>query len=183
MSESDNKVFGFGIGGFSQGHSSLEIRGDGDAYSYRHSASLLADTEERRRTLDKSKVDAPMAFLRDLGACDFREDWRRTAVEAGRNFLHNIRCLRARKPRVRELWRHSGAIWAGTRYRADRESGHVRSGCEAGCILHNRSREIRLPVRRPSRCLLGKPFAFCADFLSCHPTDPKRVPGRKHRPS
>lgn len=33
MSESDNKVFGFGIGGFSQGHSSLEIRGDGDAYS------------------------------------------------------------------------------------------------------------------------------------------------------
>ena len=33
MSESDNKVFGFGIGGFSQGHSSLEIRGDGDAHS------------------------------------------------------------------------------------------------------------------------------------------------------
>lgn len=23
----------------------------------------------------------------------------------------------------------------------------------------------------------------CVDFLSCHPTDPKRVPGRKHRPS
>lgn len=66
MSESDNKVFGFGIGGFSQGHSSLEIRGDGDAHSYRHSASLLADTEERRGTLDKSKVDAPMAFLHDI---------------------------------------------------------------------------------------------------------------------
>lgn len=48
MSESDNKVFDFGIGGFSQGHSSLEIRGDGDAYSYRHSASFLADTEEHR---------------------------------------------------------------------------------------------------------------------------------------
>lgn len=59
MSESDNKVFGFGIGGFSQGHSPLEIRGDGDAYSCRHSASLLADTEERRGTLDKSKVDRP----------------------------------------------------------------------------------------------------------------------------
>lgn len=68
MSESDNKVFGFGIGGFSQGHSSLEIRGDGDAYSYRHSASLLADTEERRGTLDKSKVDAPTAFLHDIDA-------------------------------------------------------------------------------------------------------------------
>lgn len=68
MSESDNKVFGFGIGGFSQGRSSLEIRGDGDAHSYRHSASLLADTEERRGTLDKSKVDAPMAFLHDIDA-------------------------------------------------------------------------------------------------------------------
>lgn len=68
MSESDNKVFGFGIGGFSQGHSSLEIRGDGDAHSYRHSASLLADTEERRGTLDKSKVDAPTAFLHDIDA-------------------------------------------------------------------------------------------------------------------
>ena len=68
MSESDNKVFGFGIGGFSQGHSSLEIRGDGDAYSYRHSASLLADTEERRGTLDKLKVDAPTAFLHDIDA-------------------------------------------------------------------------------------------------------------------
>ena len=68
MSESDHKVFGFGIGGFSQGHSSLEIRGDGDAYSYRHSASLLADTEERRGTLDKSKVDAPTAFLHDIDA-------------------------------------------------------------------------------------------------------------------
>lgn len=68
MSESDNKVFGFGIGGFSQGHSSLEIRGDGDAYSYRRSASLLADTEERRGTLDKSKVDAPTAFLHDIDA-------------------------------------------------------------------------------------------------------------------
>ena len=90
MSESDNEVFGFGIGGFSQGHSSLEIRGNGDAYSYRHSASLLADTEERRGTLEKSKVDAPMAFLRGLGACDCRKDWRRTAVEAGRNFLHDI---------------------------------------------------------------------------------------------
>ena len=90
MSESDNKVFSFGIGGFSQGHSSLEIRGDGDAYSYRHSASLLADTEERRGTLEKSKVDAPMAFLRDLDAYDCREDWQRTAVEAGRNFLHDI---------------------------------------------------------------------------------------------
>lgn len=67
-----------------------EISGDGDAYSYRHSASLLADTEERRRTLDKSKVDAPMAFLRDLGACDCREDWQRTAAEEGRNFLHDI---------------------------------------------------------------------------------------------
>ena len=76
--------------GFSQGHSSLEIRGDGDAYSYRRSASLLVDTEERRGTLDKSKVDAPMAFLRDLGAYDCREDWRRTAVEARRNFLHDI---------------------------------------------------------------------------------------------
>lgn len=31
-----------------------------------------------------------MAFLRDLDACDCREDWRRTAVEAGRNFLHDI---------------------------------------------------------------------------------------------
>lgn len=89
MSESDNKVFGFGIGGFSQGHSSLEIRGDGDAYSYRRSASLLADTEERRGTLDKSKVDAPMAFLRHLGAYDCREDWQRTAVKEGRNFLHD----------------------------------------------------------------------------------------------
>lgn len=68
MNESDNKMFGFGIGGFSQGHSSLEIRGDGDAYSYRHSASLLADTEERRGTLDKSKVDAPTAFLHDIDA-------------------------------------------------------------------------------------------------------------------
>ena len=68
MSESDNKVFGFGIGGFSQGQSPLEIRGDGDAYSYRHSASLLADTEERRGTLEKSKVDAPMAFLHDMDA-------------------------------------------------------------------------------------------------------------------
>lgn len=68
MSESDNKVFGFGIGGFSQGHSPLEIRGDGDAYSYRHSASLLADTEERRGMLDKSKVDAPTAFLHDIDA-------------------------------------------------------------------------------------------------------------------
>ena len=90
MSESDNKVFGFGIGGFSQGHSSLEIRGDGDAHSYRHSASLPADTEERRGALDKSKVDAPMAFLRDLGACDCREDWQRTTVEERRNFLHDI---------------------------------------------------------------------------------------------
>ena len=89
MSESDNKVFSFGIGGFSQRHP-LEIRGDGDAYSYRHSASLLADTEERRGTPEKSKVDAPMAFLRDLDAYDCREDWRRTAVEAGRNFLHDI---------------------------------------------------------------------------------------------
>lgn len=83
-------MFSFGIGGFSQGHSSLKIRGDGDAYSYRHRASLLADTEERRRTLEKSKVDAPMAFLRDLDAYDCREDWQRTAVEAGRNFLHDI---------------------------------------------------------------------------------------------
>ena len=90
MSESDNKVFGFGIGGVSQGQSPLEIRGDGDAYSYRHSASLLADTEERRRTLDKSKVDAPMAFLRHLGAYDCREDWQRTAADEGRNFLHDI---------------------------------------------------------------------------------------------
>ena len=90
MSESDNKVFGFGIGGFSQGHSPLEIRGDGDAYSYRRSASLLADTEERRGTLDKSKADAPMAFLRHLGAYDCREDWQRTAVEEGRNFLHDM---------------------------------------------------------------------------------------------
>lgn len=31
-----------------------------------------------------------MAFLRGLGACDCRKDWRRTAVEAGRNFLHDI---------------------------------------------------------------------------------------------
>lgn len=31
-----------------------------------------------------------MAFLRDLGAYDCREDWRRIAVEAGRNFLHDI---------------------------------------------------------------------------------------------
>ncbi len=90
MSESDNKAFSFGIGGFSQRHSPLEIRGDGDAYSYRHSASLLADTEERLGTLDKSKVDAPTAFLRHLDASDCREDWRRTAVEAGRNFLHDI---------------------------------------------------------------------------------------------
>ena len=183
MSESDKKVFSFGIGGFSQRRPSLEIRGDGDAYSYRHSASLLADTEERRGTLEKSKVDAPMTFLRDLDAYDCREDWRRTAVEAGRNFLHDIRCLRARKPRVREPWRHSGATWAGTRYRADRESGHVRSGCEAACVLHNRSREIRSTVRRPNRHLLGKPFASYVDFLSCHPADPKRVPGRRRRPS
>ena len=68
MSESDNKVFSFGIGGFSQRRPSLEIRGDGDAYSYRHSASLLADTEERRGTLDKLKVDAPTAFLHDIDA-------------------------------------------------------------------------------------------------------------------
>lgn len=91
MSESDNKVFGFGIGGFSQRRSPpLEIRGDGDVYSYRHSASLLADTEERLGTLDKSKVDVPTAFLRDLDAYDCREDWQRTAVEEGRNFLHDI---------------------------------------------------------------------------------------------
>lgn len=31
-----------------------------------------------------------MAFLRNLGACDCREDWQRTAVEEGRNFLHDI---------------------------------------------------------------------------------------------
>ena len=68
MNESDNKMFGFGIGGFSQGHSSLEIRGDGDAYSYRHSASLLADTEERWGTLDKSKIAVPMAYLHDIDA-------------------------------------------------------------------------------------------------------------------
>ena len=85
--------------------------------------------------------------------------------------------------RVREPWRHSGATWAGTRYRADRESGYIRSGCEASCVLHNRSREIRSPVRCPSRHLLGKPFASYVDFLSCHPTDPKRVPGRRRRPS
>lgn len=76
--------------GFPRGTPPLEIRGDGDAYSYRHSASLLADTEERLGTLDKSKVDAPTAFLRHLDASDCREDWRRTAVEAGRNFLHDI---------------------------------------------------------------------------------------------
>lgn len=76
--------------GFPRGNPPLEIRGDGDAYSYRHSASLLADKEERRRTLDKSKVDAPMAFLRHLGAYDCREDWQRTAVDEGRNFLHDI---------------------------------------------------------------------------------------------
>ena len=31
-----------------------------------------------------------MAFLRHLGAYDCREDWQRTAVEEGRNFLHDI---------------------------------------------------------------------------------------------
>lgn len=76
--------------GFPRGAPPLEIRGDGDVYSYRHSASLLADTEERLGTLDKSKVDVPTAFLRDLDAYDCREDWQRTAVEAGRNFLHDI---------------------------------------------------------------------------------------------
>ena len=70
--------------------------------------------------------------------------------------------------RVREPWRHSGATWAGTRYRADRESGHIRSGCEAACVLHNRSREIRSPVRRPNRHLLGNRLPLMSIF--CHAT-------------
>lgn len=81
--ESDNKMFGFGIGGFSQGHSSLEIRGDGDAYSYRHSASLLADTEERRgrwtsrrstRPWHSSATSAPAIAARIGGGPQWKQD-------------------------------------------------------------------------------------------------------------
>lgn len=90
MSESDNKVFDFGIGGFSQGHSSLEIRGDGDAYSYRHSASFLADTEEHRggaRQVEGRRAHGIPPRPRRLR---LPRGLQRTAVEEGRNFLHDI---------------------------------------------------------------------------------------------
>lgn len=66
-SESDNKVFSFGIGGFSQGHP-LEIRGGRRRLLLPPQRFASPDTEERRGTLDKSKVDAPMASPCDLGA-------------------------------------------------------------------------------------------------------------------
>lgn len=67
MRELDNSVFSFSIVGLFRGYSSLEIRRDGDAYSYHHDKSLHANSEERRGTLDKAQVDKLMAFLRDLG--------------------------------------------------------------------------------------------------------------------
>lgn len=98
MSESDNKVFDFGIGGFSQGHSSLEIRGDGDAYSYRHSASFLADTEEHRggaRQVEGRRAHGipprPRRLRLPRGLAADRSG-RRTQLPA------RHRCLRARKP-------------------------------------------------------------------------------------
>lgn len=67
MHELDNSVFSFSIVRLFRGYSSLEIRRDGDAYSYHHDKSLHANSEERRGTLDKAQVGKLMAFLRDLG--------------------------------------------------------------------------------------------------------------------
>lgn len=67
----DNDVFSFSIGGFFQGHSSFEISKDGKAYSFRHSQSHLLEQGENQGILDKTQVDALMAFLRDLGI----DDW------------------------------------------------------------------------------------------------------------
>lgn len=47
MRELGNDVFSFSIGGLFRGHSSFEIRRDGDAYSYHHDKSLHANSEER----------------------------------------------------------------------------------------------------------------------------------------
>ena len=67
----DNDVFSFSIGGFFQGHSSFEISKDGEAYSFRHSQSHLLEQGENQGILDKTQVDALMAFLCDLGT----DDW------------------------------------------------------------------------------------------------------------
>lgn len=67
MRKLGNSVFSFSIGGLFRGYSSLEIRRDGDAYSYYHDKSLHANSEERRETLNKAQADKLMAFLRDLG--------------------------------------------------------------------------------------------------------------------
>lgn len=64
-------VFSFSIGGFFQGYSSFEISKDGGAYSYRHSQSHLLEQGDNRGILNKTQVDALMAFLRDLGT----DDW------------------------------------------------------------------------------------------------------------
>lgn len=68
MSESDNKVFGFGIGGFSQRHSPPR-----DPWGRRRPLlppQCFASRGHGRApgTLDKSKVDAPTAFLHDIDA-------------------------------------------------------------------------------------------------------------------
>ena len=44
----NNSVFSFSIVGLFRGYSSLEIRRDGDAYSYHHDKSLHANSEERQ---------------------------------------------------------------------------------------------------------------------------------------
>ena len=67
MRKLGNSVFSFSIGGLFRGYSSLEIRRDGDAYSYHHDKSLHANSEERRGTLNKAQADKLTAFLRDLG--------------------------------------------------------------------------------------------------------------------
>lgn len=67
----DNDVFSFSIGGFFQGHSSFEISKDGEACSFRHSQSHLLEQGENQGILDKTQVDALMAFLCDLGT----DDW------------------------------------------------------------------------------------------------------------
>lgn len=90
LSESDNKVFSFGIGGFSQRHSPSSSAGTETPTPTATALRFSRTQKSAGGTPDKSKVDAPMAFLRDLDAYDCREDWQRTAVEAGRSFLHDI---------------------------------------------------------------------------------------------
>lgn len=151
-------VLSFSISGFSQGYSSFEISKDGGAYSYRHSQSRLLEQRENQGILNKTQVDALMAFLRPwqqrlVHLLQFTSARRRTMEPLRRTQLaRRLKCISQRFRKAIEVFGRRiqlrGDETGGRRdLRRTNRDGRPRDAAFLICRVSKRSTEGSKTVR------------------------------------